>query len=180
MKHGRAPRLVAIAGLLLVLTGSGFARTGPSPLEFLKVWEWAHRDAGAEVYLGKVITVRYEPYAVEPPDAFHPYLLELTDVIKTPLRSNYRLLLKGYTDTSGDREANLRISRKRAETLKQVLIDRYYMDRNRITAEGYGPADPVASNDTASGRGLNRRVEIHVYGDPTQAVRFMSPEEESQ
>ena len=180
MKHRRAPRLVATAGLFLVLAGTAFAQTGPSPLAFLKVWEWAHRDAGGEVYLGKVITVRYEPYAVEPPEAFHPYLLELTDVIKTPLRAGYRLVLKGYTDTSGDREGNLRISRKRAETLKQILIDRYYMEGNRITAEGYGPADPVASNDTAAGRGLNRRVEIHVFGDPTQAVRFVTPEEEGQ
>lgn len=167
-----------MAGLVLVLAGSGFARNEPSPLEFLKVWEWAHRDAGEEVYLGKVITVRYEPYAVEPPEAFHPYLLELTDVIKTPLRSSYRLVLKGYTDTSGDREANLRISRKRVETLKQILMDRYYMDGERITAEGYGPADPVATNDTAEGRKLNRRVEIHVYGDVTQAVRFVKPGEE--
>lgn len=180
MKQRCAPLLAVMAGLVLVLAGSGFARIGPSPLEFLKVWEWAHRDAGGEVYLGKVITVRYEPYAVKPPEAYHPYLLELTDVIKTPLRSSYRLVLKGYTDSSGDREANLRISRKRAGTLKQILIDRYYMDGNRITAEGYGPADPVASNETASGRELNRRVEIHVYGDPTQAVRFMSPEEEGQ
>ncbi len=180
MKQRCALLLALMAGLLLVLAGTGYARTGPSPLEFLEVWEWAHRDAGEEVYLGKVITVRYEPYAVEPPEAFHPYLLELTDVIKTPLRAGYRLVLKGYTDTSGDREANLRISRKRAETLKQILIDRYYMEGNRITAEGYGPADPVASNDTAAGRGLNRRVEIHVFGDPTQAVRFVTPEEEGR
>jgi hypothetical protein len=177
MRFRHTARLVAAAGLILILGGPGLARIGPSPLEFLKVWEWASRHARGEAYLGKVITVRYEPYAVEPPEVYHPYLLELTDVIKTPLRSGYRLVLKGYTDASGDRGANLRISRMRADTLKQVLIDRYYMEPTRITAEGHGSADPVASNDTAAGRSLNRRVEIHVYGDPSQAVRFMSPAE---
>lgn len=173
-------RLLVAAASLIILAGPRIAWCEPSPLEFLKVWEQANRNAEGPVYLGKVITIRYEPYAVAPPDSYHHYLLELTDVIKTPLRSSYRLILKGYTDTSGDREANLRISNKRAQALKRFLIGTYYMDGDRIEAEGYGPAHPVASNDTAAGRSLNRRVEIHVYGDVTQAVRFADPQEESQ
>ncbi len=163
------------AAFLLLPAAFGWAQTDPTPLEFLKAREWANRDAEGEVYLGKVLTIRYEPYSVEAPEEYHPYLLELTDVIKTPLRSNYRLVLKGYTDTSGDRETNIRLSRGRAEALRQAIIEKYYMDGDRITAEGYGPADPVAPNDSSTGRSLNRRVEIHVYGDVTEAVRFVSP-----
>ncbi len=165
-----------MAAMFLVVPGAfGPAWADPTPLEFLKARERAKRDAEGEVYLGKVLTIRYGPNAVNAPDDYHPYLLELTDVIKTPLRSNYRLVLKGYTDTSGDRETNMRISRSRAEALRQAIIEKYYMDGDRITAEGYGPADPVASNDSEAGRSLNRRVEIHVYGDITEAVRFVTP-----
>ena len=46
------------------------------------------------------------------------------------------------------------------------------MKEARITAEGFGVEEPVASNETREGRGLNRRVEIHVYGDVSDAVRF--------
>ncbi len=172
--------LLAAAVALFLAAGDGYAQSEPTPLSFLKVWEWANRDAEGTVYLGKVITVRYEPDSVTPPESYHPYLLELTDVIKTPLRSSYRLVLKGNSDTSGDREDNRRLSRRRAETLRRILIEDYYMDGDRITAQGYGSADPVATNDTAAGRGLNRRVEIHVYGDVSRAVRFRTSEEDNQ
>jgi len=162
---------------MTAFSGHTLAQSEPTPLEFLKVWEWANRNAAGEAYLGKVITVRYEPYASDVVDSYHPYLLELTDILKTPLRSNYRLVLKGYTDASGDAQRNQEISRKRAEDLKQTLVETYYFDGDRITVEAFGPAGPVASNETAEGRSLNRRVEIHVYGDVTEAVRFLKPEE---
>lgn len=175
MKNRPLSYLVMAAMFLLVPGAVGSAWADPTPLEFLKAREWSNRDAEGEVYLGKVLTIRYEPYSVEAPEDYHPYLLELTDVIKTPLRSKYRLVLKGYTDTSGDRETNIRLSRTRAEALRKAIIEKYYMDGDRITAEGHGPADPVASNDSEVGRSLNRRVEIHVYGDVTEAVRFVTP-----
>jgi len=46
--------------------------------------------------------------------------------------------------------------------------------------EAYGEADPVASNDTMEGRERNRRVEIHVFGDVSEAVRLMGLEEEKR
>jgi len=173
----RALLLVVLCGWAPAFCGNGSAQSDPTPLEFLKVWEWANRSVRGEAYLGKVITVRYEPYSSGVPDSYHPYLLELTDVLKTPLRAGYRLVLKGYTDTSGDKEKNLTISRKRAEDLKQTIVEKYYFEGERISVEAYGPAGPVASNETAEGRSLNRRVEIHVYGDVTEAVRFVKPEE---
>lgn len=171
-------RLICVAAVLCA-AGEALALPERTPLEVLKAREWLHRDVAGEVYLGKVMTLLYETYAMEADEAYHPYLLELTDVLKTPLRSSYRLVLQGYTDTSGDYDANVALSRKRAESLKQTLIEDYYFDEDRIKAEAYGPADPVASNDTAWGRSRNRRVEIHVFGDVSQAVRFVSPEENS-
>jgi len=157
--------------------GNSYGQTESSPLEFLKEQERRHRDVREEVYLGKVLVLIYRANAVQADKRYHPLLLELTDVLKTPLRNNYRIVLKGYSDSSGDAEDNMRLSRKRAENLRKLLIKKYYMKEERITAEGYGAADPVASNETAEGRKQNRRVEIHIHGDVTEAVRFIEKQE---
>ncbi|MBN2125007.1 MAG: OmpA family protein [Deltaproteobacteria bacterium] len=151
-----------------------------SPLEFLKAQELRNRDAPGEVYLGNVMSLSYPPNAVAPAEKYYPFLLELTDVLKTPLRDNYRLVLKGYSDSSGSPEANMALSVKRARALSELLVVTYYMKMERIVTEGCGSRDPVASNATAEGRALNRRVEIHVYGNVSEAVRFREKQEERQ
>jgi outer membrane protein OmpA-like peptidoglycan-associated protein len=67
----------------------------------------------------------------------------------------------GYTDASGAASDNRRLSRQRAEAVRRWLIGRG-IAADRLTAHGYGAADPVASNDTAEGRARNRRIEMHV------------------
>ncbi|MEW6669296.1 MAG: OmpA family protein [Thermodesulfobacteriota bacterium] len=168
-----------ISKMLLVLCllasnpgGILFAQTEPSPLQFLKEQERKNKDQKGEVYLGKVMTLIYPAYKAEPPQSYHLLLLELTDVLKTPLRENYRLVLKGYSDSSGSPEDNTLLSRRRADTLKKTLVRKYYFSESRITAEGFGASAPVAPNETPEGRRLNRRVEIHVYGNVSEAVRF--------
>jgi hypothetical protein len=156
------------------------AETGPTPLELLKEREWENRDNQGEVYLGKILTVSYKPESIEVPESKHPYILELTDVIKTPLRSNYRLVLRGLWKPGEDNKADRALSLKQAEKLKQTLIKRYYMGENRIFIELKGPVDPEKIKDTAWGRSETHIVEIHVYGNVSKAVRFVNPEEEAK
>ncbi len=70
-----------------------------------------------------------------------------------------KLLIKGYTDNIGAPEVNQQLSQQRAEAVANVLIVNYGISKDRITATGLGEADPVASNDTAEGRAMNRRIE---------------------
>ena len=72
---------------------------------------------------------------------------------------NRRIEVNGYTDSSGDDARNLRLSERRADAVKQTLVESG-VDASRVTATGYGSANPVASNATAEGRAQNRRVEI--------------------
>ncbi|RKZ09225.1 hypothetical protein DRQ05_00070, partial [bacterium] len=67
--------------------------------------------------------------------------------------------IRGYTDSVGSWEYNLKLSQKRAEAVKQYLVNSG-IDPNRIIAKGYGEADPIASNKTAEGRAENRRIEF--------------------
>ena len=69
------------------------------------------------------------------------------------------LEVAGYTDATGSRVVNERLSLARAESVRAFLIVSG-VPADRLTAHGYGPADPVASNATADGRALNRRVEL--------------------
>jgi outer membrane protein OmpA-like peptidoglycan-associated protein len=68
--------------------------------------------------------------------------------------------IRGYTDSVGSEEYNLNLSQKRADAVKQYLVNSN-IDSSRIIAKGYGEADPIASNKTAGGRAENRRIEFH-------------------
>lgn len=66
--------------------------------------------------------------------------------------------LEGHTDGIGTQEYNLGLSDRRASAVRQVLINRFDVQGSRISVEGFGESQPVASNDTDSGRAQNRRV----------------------
>lgn len=67
--------------------------------------------------------------------------------------------IAGYTDNVGKPDANLTLSDKRANTCRDYLISQG-ISADRITAKGYGEANPVATNKTALGRAQNRRTEF--------------------
>jgi len=67
----------------------------------------------------------------------------------------------GFSDSSGSATANKRISERRARNVAGYLQSKGVAP-NRLSYEGRGEADPIAPNDTAEGRALNRRVEIHI------------------
>lgn len=69
------------------------------------------------------------------------------------------IAIEGFTDSVGAEEANRKLSESRAAAVKKALVGRG-IEPSRIDARGYGPAFPVASNETPAGRQLNRRVEI--------------------
>lgn len=72
--------------------------------------------------------------------------------------------LVGHTDAQGQADANLALSRQRAEAVRQALLDQAGIDPARITARGAGPSAPRADNATPEGRQKNRRVEAVLAG----------------
>jgi len=71
-----------------------------------------------------------------------------------------RVEIAGYTDDAGAPGTNVRLSQLRAEAVRAYLVSRG-VGAGRLSARGYGSANPVASNTTAAGRAQNRRVELH-------------------
>ena len=74
--------------------------------------------------------------------------------------ANLKLAIVGYTDSTGNADHNVDLSKRRAEAVKNVLVSQFSIDASRLTADGKGAADPLGSNDTPDGRAQNRRVEF--------------------
>ncbi len=70
-----------------------------------------------------------------------------------------KIEVQGHTDSMGKLSTNMRLSRMRAQSVKQYLVSQG-IDPERIVVQGYGPKRPIADNRTASGRQENRRIEI--------------------
>lgn len=77
--------------------------------------------------------------------------------------SQQRVLIEGHTDSTGSHHYNQALSERRANSVRQTLMDSG-IESARIDTRGYGENFPVASNDNAEGRQLNRRVEI-IFSD---------------
>jgi outer membrane protein OmpA-like peptidoglycan-associated protein len=75
-----------------------------------------------------------------------------------------KLRIEGYTDSTGSYQLNLTLSGQRAEAVRTFLVQQG-LSPEAVSSMGMGPANPVASNDTADGRKQNRRVEIIVSGE---------------
>lgn len=77
------------------------------------------------------------------------------------LKPNLNIEVGGHTDSDGSDAENLILSLARAEAVKTYLIKKG-IQKSRLTAKGYGETKPIADNNTARGKALNRRTEITV------------------
>lgn len=78
-----------------------------------------------------------------------------------------QVLVEGFTDSTGARDYNMRLSDRRAASVRAALVQRG-VDEERIRTRGYGPDYPVATNETQAGRQLNRRVEVIISDDDAE------------
>jgi hypothetical protein len=69
-------------------------------------------------------------------------------------------VIEGYTDNSGKKSANLKLSKLRAENVKKHLVEKLKIEASRLKTMGYGQSKPIVSNATAEGRQKNRRVVV--------------------
>ena len=96
--------------------------------------------------------------------AIRPEYNDELDKVGEYLQSNPNsyAVLAGYTDSVGSEEYNLGLSRRRAESAAAYLMNNANVAEDRIVLQWFGKLNPIAGNDTAEGRSLNRRVEVAV------------------
>lgn len=88
-----------------------------------------------------------------------PSLTELAEVLIK--KADWRLQIAGHTDNVGDDQANLILSKKRAEAVKKFMVDKG-IAADRLLTLYFGETQPIADNNTPEGRQKNRRVEMTI------------------
>lgn len=71
-----------------------------------------------------------------------------------------KVTVEGHTDSQGSDELNMKLSQERADAVMSYLLANMDIEPLRMEAKGYGETNPIANNETAQGRKLNRRIDI--------------------
>ncbi|BCD59972.1 MULTISPECIES: OmpA family protein [unclassified Nitratiruptor] len=87
-----------------------------------------------------------------------PTMKEIATFLRT--HPKIKIYIVGHTDNQGKFTYNMKLSQRRADAVRNRLIEKYHIDPKRIRSYGVGPLCPVATNQTEIGRAKNRRVEL--------------------
>lgn len=104
------------------------------------------------------ITFETDEYRVKP--EFYPVLDSVARVLAK--YEDTTMQVYGHTDSTGDSSYNYQLSDRRATSVSNYLASQG-ISQSRLLAQGLGPDQPIASNSSASGRALNRRVELQIH-----------------
>jgi len=85
-------------------------------------------------------------------------LKEIANVLKE--NADVKVKIVGHTDSDGDENKNLDLSKRRAESVKNTLAKEFGINESRMETDGMGETKPVGKNDTPAGKANNRRVEF--------------------
>lgn len=78
---------------------------------------------------------------------------------------NAKGTIAGYTDNVGNKASNMKLSQRRADSVRAYLIKNFNIAPERISSKGYGPDKPIADNKTSAGKAQNRRIEANFTCD---------------
>ena len=106
--------------------------------------------------------VRFKPASASLDRTAPPLLQQVAATLRAA--ASLTIEIDGHTDDVGSSANNIRLSQKRAETIRAFLI-KAGVAANRLVAKGFGPTRPKATNKTAAGREQNRRVEFLILGE---------------
>ncbi len=117
---------------------------------------------GCPISLFLSLTIPFQSNQTNFSETQYSKIQQLARLLKNNPQST--ISLAGHTDSSGNKQDNMRISNQRAQSIKQTLVRLFGIDEQRITAQGYGDSKPLVSNQTLSGRERNRRVDVVLNG----------------
>jgi len=121
----------------------------------------ADLDAESDAQGVKLIVPGGELFTVngqEVRDTAHESLAKVAELIN--LYKSQPVLIIGHTDAIGATDYNQTLSERRAGLVRQFFIDHFDVEATRLSTQGIGEQEPIASNATAAGRRANRRVEV--------------------
>ena len=84
------------------------------------------------------------------------FIRQISQVLMQERGMNLKIV--GHTDSDGSDDSNMKLSKARAESVKNALVSVYEIDAGRLVSEGKGESEPVGDNGTSDGKAQNRRV----------------------
>lgn len=123
----------------------------------------------AEVYKqGKNLVIRLKTiHFPVGKDLIMPDNYALLSQVRKAIRtfSEPEVVIEGHTDSTGSTAINAQLSQNRAEAVRQYFIASGALEEQNLTAIGYGSERPLATNDTAEGRAINRRIDVIIKAE---------------
>jgi OmpA-OmpF porin, OOP family len=115
---------------------------------------------GCKLAVTKVASVKLKVnFAFDSDDVQEHYFADLQGLADFLKRfEDMHVDIEGHTDSTGPDAYNQNLSQRRADAVRELLVNEYGIPAYRLEAKGYGESQPVASNDTKEGRAANRRV----------------------
>ncbi|MCB4361055.1 OmpA family protein [Quatrionicoccus australiensis] len=159
--------LAAMAAILLLAACA--TTPPPAPRVTLAV---AQVERGVMVWLPDSVLFEFGKSALDL-NAAGPYLDRVAQLLKE--KSTSDILLEGHTDNIGNAAANLTLSQRRADVVRDALLVRGVPEA-RMKVVGLGLSQPLAPNDTETGRKLNRRVELILLGERLENLKRGEPD----
>jgi len=127
----------------------------PAPV----VEQSAAKASAAQLCHPTVLNIQFDTNKSAIKPAYQDELAKLGAFLKD--YPNAKGSIEGHTDSVGSKKANMKLSQRRAESVRTYIINNFNVDASRITAKGFGPTKPVADNKTAAGKARNRRIEAN-------------------
>ncbi len=106
-----------------------------------------------------VINIQFDTNKSDIKPRYHGELKKLGDFLTE--FPNAKGVIEGHTDNVGSKASNMKLSQRRADSVRNYIIKNFGIAPERIKAVGYGPTKPVASNKTKEGKAQNRRIEVN-------------------
>ncbi len=143
----------------LTCEGAGGATTSSADIAVAVPQPVVVPKAAAKLCSPTVINVQFDTNKSDIKTQYHDELKTLADFLKE--FPNAKGVIEGHTDNVGDKASNMKLSQRRADSVRSYLIKTFGIAPERIKAEGYGPTKPVADNKTKEGKAKNRRIEAN-------------------
>ena len=89
-----------------------------------------------------------------------PNLQSLGQALESPQLAPYRIRIEGHTDSTGPAAYNFKLSQRRANSVRQYLVQHFDISADRLLTEGRGEDEPIDTNGTRAGQRKNRRAEF--------------------
>ena len=139
---------------------SGWSTSSKPYITNLKVTTAAPDTRSKLLTEGKLIS--YGIYFDSGKDVVKPESYGAIKEIALVLKENpsVRVKIVGHTDSDGDNDSNLDLSKRRAASVKNYLVSQFQMEASRIETDGKGESEPIETNTTTEGKARNRRVEF--------------------